>query len=163
MGQITRVLAAAVSACLLSVTAGCAQLIPMLVPTRPLDPFVVAHTPSGFELISVCGSSIASASVEQPTEYGPAVTYSWQADAGGTPSPRLVLLAESIDGYRIIVEGARDSVAEVVVAAEAVDGGAGGLVVDLGSVTVGQVTFQNGVVSSAEFEQLPKTAFGCRP
>lgn len=156
-------MAAVVSVCLLGVTSGCAQLIPMLVPTRPLDPIVVAYTSSGYELISVCGSSIASATVGQPVGHSRAVTYSWEADAEGTPSPRLTLFAESIDGYRIIVEGARDSVAEVVVAAEAVDGGAGGLVVDLGSVAVGQVAFQNGVVSSAEFEQLPKTAFGCRP
>lgn len=163
MDQISRTLAAIVWTCLVAVTGGCSELLPMLAPSTPLAPFVVAHTSSGYELINVCGSAIASASVEQPTEYGPAITYSWKAAAGGTPSQRLVLLAQSIDGYRITVEGERDSVAEVVVAAEAVDGGAGGLVVDLGSVAIGQIAYQNGIVSSAEFEQLPKTAFGCRP
>ncbi|PFG17745.1 hypothetical protein ATK74_2318 [Propionicimonas paludicola] len=135
----------------------------MLVPTRPLEPIVVAHTSSGYELISVCGSAIVSASVQQPPEYGPAVTFSWQADADGTPSPQLLLFAESIDGYRIAVEGVRDSATEVLLAADTVDDIEAGLAVDLDSIAIGQVAYQKGVVSSSEFEQLPKTGFGCRP
>ena len=135
----------------------------MLVPTRSLDPIVVAYTSSGYELISVCGSSIASATVGQPVGHSRAVTYSWEADADGTPNPRLTLFAESIDGYRVSVNGVRDPVAEVVVAADTVHGLEAGIVVDLASLAIGQVAYQNGIVSSAEFEQLPKTGFGCRP
>lgn len=93
-------------------TAGCGVSLAQFLSSRPFPPLVVAHTPNGYELVSVCGVSVASASVEQPAEYGQAVTYQWTAQAVGAPKSSLVVLADRVDGYRVRVDGTRDENAD---------------------------------------------------
>ena len=154
--------AAAVVLSLCLSTAGCGVSSTQVLPSRPLPPLVVAHTSDGYDLISVCGVSIASASVEQPAEFGQAVTYQWTAQAAGVPKLSVALLADSVDGYRVRVNGTRDENAEAVVSFLADDEIGGRLVVDLGKLALGQVATANSIISRAEYDRLPKTVFGCR-
>lgn len=159
MDQMSRALAAAVSVCVLGAMSGCAQLIPMLAPTRPLDRGYVESV-SAPVLRNACGAQFASVRVTQLAnkEAGPY----WEAVAG-TPRDSVQLLAGAVDGYRVGSSGELNLAEPVPIAFQEASGSYGSLVATPASLGSGQVAYQNGVVSSAEFEQLPKTAFGCRP
>jgi hypothetical protein len=158
MGQITRALAAIVSACLLSVTGGCSQLIPMLVPTRPLDRGYV-EPGSVLVLRNACGAQFASVRVTQLAnkETGPY----WEAVAG-TPQDSVRLFADAVDGYKVDSSGGLNLAEPVLIAYSEEGGSDGSLIATPASLGSGQVAFGGGVESAVDFQRRSATDFGCR-
>jgi hypothetical protein len=158
MGQITRALAAVVSVCVLSVTSGCSQLIPMLVPTRPLSRGYV-EPGSALVLRNACGAQFASVRVTQLAnkEAGPY----WEAVAG-TPQDSVGLFADAVDGYRVDSSGELNLAEPVLIAYQEASGSYGSLVATPASLGSGQVAFDGGVESSSDFQRRSAADFGCR-
>lgn len=159
-GPRWRWFAAVLSSYILLSGSGCA--VPWA-PTAPVERVFVYRDVDGYWIASPCELGIMTAKVLQPARDDPH-TYSWVANAKSESTTSRIPFAPSLSNYSVVTSGELIADEPSVIVAMHSRGNeweAAAIMVTFGSLALGDVAYQGGVVKQEDWDRLEPKLFSC--